>query len=830
MIRFINENGETFDGVYPYIHWLNGQLSTELWYTVKLMFVSDQETLQTSELDEKSVYRFITPDAYSHVGEDLDLDTISVRSITSTGVRVQFDDPNVDWFIHQILLVCSSDTPGEYIEKFNIGDGAVAVGVDLYELDETLQINLSNRGLEVPTSIQKAFLDTDIHEDENDYALLNRKFKELISNFIDIVDCKGSYESLYNALKWFEWGEGTRLYEVWQGENMYFEKELRHVLSDVYTNLLFTHRKTTHLSLVAAVQEFDEEASIITDPNNPGFNDMNPVIKDNDTLKPWIEQWTNDELALKVSLLGLFFERYFMPIHLDLKRACIECLVTTNQIKTLSGVHEDKFHYHEDTGVIEIDMDHTVTLGNVKAVAVGADTVFGKRITLNDMPVEGETGPKFIDPIGVDLLNNIKSIGVEDEYFSELDFNNDYGSSDFAVFVSEESTPSTSYEHSPCSVATFYLQLKGGVGVVVPVSVRVKLPSDDAIRTETITTYRTRKGETIQTVDQVTDHRLYRSDSDGYVNFSFNLLSTCEELVSFSLMLVSVSGHVWTVASSYECIDVRGSYLDIYKVENGTFTNIDQWISNNQFVPYHSQFNPYVSPNDDDIKKIIQYIPYSETVGSSLFNQLIVIQNKMSGTDYDTDWMENLSVTNLFWVIGRSGKYDIDGNEIDPSLLPPDISNKPKYAMLIVKDYGKVFANKTNFLTQLNGIAGTSFGLSDVKRFELIYIPQLHNYNEIGGSSLDDYTFNPNNLLCIYPQFTKTVAETIDQSSIFWEYTNKTTLETITVRQPLQTPLVARTGDKKLLTPGYWTVTMYYKLDGSSEIHKLTRNSAFKIV
>ena len=794
MIRFINENGETFDGVYPYIHWLNGQLSTELWYTVKLMFVSDQETLQTSELDESSIYRFITPDAYSHVGEDLDLDTISVRSITSTGVRVQFDDPNVDWFIHQILLVCSSDTPGEYIEKFNIGDDAVAVGVDLYELDETLQINLSNRGLEVPISIQKAFLDTDIHEDENDYALLNRKFKELISNFIDIVDCRGSYESLYNALKWFEWGEGTRLYEVWQGENMYLEKELRHVLSDVYTNLLFTHRKTTHLSLVSAVQKMSDEP-IVVDYTSPYFNDRNPEIEN------VLSQWTNDELALKVSLLGLFFERYFMPIHLDLKRACIECLVTTNQMKTLSGAHEDKFHFHEDTGVIEIEMDHTVTLGNIKAVAVGVDTVFGKQVDENT-----QTGIQYLEPIGVDLIENVGDIG----------------------------STGSSYNSNSYPLATFYLQLKGGIGTVVPVNVKVKLPSDDAIRTETITTYRTRKGETTQIVDQVTDHRLYRSD-DGYVNFSFNLLSTEEEKVSFSLMLVSTSGHVWTAASSYECIDVRGSYLDIYKVENGTFTDINQWISNNQFVPYHSQFNPYSFIPDEDHhisydeirdRMLFQYIPYSETVGSSLFNQIIVVQNNYSGGQYVTDWMTQQPFTNDFWIIGRAASYDID-SEINTD--NPGTNEHPKYAILITKTYGKVFANKSQFLSDYDVLG---FNLSNIKRFELIYVPQLHNYTDIesGSYELSDYTFTENNLLCLVPQFTKTVKQTIDLKSIFWEYTNKTTLETITVRRPIQTPLVARTGDKKLLTPGYWTVTMYYKLDGSSEVHKLTRNSAFKIV
>jgi len=802
MIRFIKENGETFDGVYPYIHWMEGQLSVGLWYTIKLMFVSDQQIIQTSELPEDSIYRFVTPDVYdpSYEGVELDLSTISARSIMSTGISMNFGDPPTVWYIHQILLVCKSDNAGEYIENFTIGDDVVAVGVDLYDLDETLQINLSNRGLELPLSIQKAFLETNINEDDVNYALINRKFKELVSNFIDIVDCKGSYKSLYNSLKWFEWGESTKLYEVWKGNNMYIEKELKPVLSNIYSSFLSTYRKTTHLSLITAVQKLSQ--NIIVDPSDSDFNDRNPNVEDlrwsadfnsdfdndfsntNLSIQKILNKWSKEELALKVSLLGLFFERYFMPIHLDLKRACIECLATTNQIKILSGSHKNKWHYHEDTGIINIDMDHTVTLGNVDTVAVGPDTVFGRSLSNADMAA----GLKVKQPIGVDYLRNIG-------------LNND------------------------SEIAPFFLQLKGGVGVVVPIKVKVKLPEDDAIKTENICVYRYRDGQDTPIQSQTTDYRLYKPNDEGYVEFSFNLFSDQEEKVSFTIMLVSISGHVWTRSSSYEAVDPAGSYLDIYNVTNNSmgFESVDEWISNNKFVPWNSQFSPYSSPNDQSPKSIIQYLPYQETQ-TSLFNQLIVIENLPLDPDatpptWDTEWMSNSTITSDFWVIGRSDSAVTKDN--------------PRYALLIAKTPGKFIQSKTAFVSTYGNLIGTNFSQGNIKRFNMIYIPQLQNYTNIesdsGIISLNQYTFSQTDLLCIVPQFRRTVANKIDASSVFWEYENKTTLEKIHTHTPIQTPLVTN-NTALLLSPGYWTVTMYYKFNGSNEIHKLTKNSAFKII
>ena len=789
MFRFINEQGKTFAGLSPYIHWIEGQLSTGIWHTLKLMIISDTQTLTTSTLGSDSIFKFIDPQYFTHTDEVLDLDTISKRQITSTGESVSIE--GTTYYIHQILMVCCSNVAGEYIDTFKIDGQDVSVGVDVYDLDETLEINLSNRGLELPESIEKAFLGFDINEDLTDNALINRKFKELISNFIDVVDNKGSYKSLYNSLKWFEWGENTKLYEIWQGNDGYFEKELQHILSEEYMSLLYTHRKTTHLALVTALQDITDNID----------EERNPVLVDDIP-----DGFSAADLALKISILGAFFERYFMPIHLDLKRACVEALIYTNQVKCAPGTLNGKYHFWDDTGVVDVSLNRTVTLGNIEAVSTGPKTMFGVKVS--DMQ-----GPsvQYINPVGVDLLNNIGDLG---EYIRVNDFNNDFGidfsHSNFPVL---DYTTEYSSDSAVANIATFWLQLKGGVGTVVPVTVTIDLPNGDALNTEVITISRD-NGPLVQ----VTDHKLI-TPINNKATFTFNLLSTKEETVEFTLNLFSVSGHSWNAKAGYKCIDTKGSYLDIYKVGNRTFNTMDEWVSNNRFVPYQSQFNIYGTSIDP--KMILQYIPYNDETTTSLFHQLIVVQNPEVEGEYDSSWITD-AVRGNFWVIERSGKYDTLGEEKQND--NHDYENHPKYIMLIAKNTGKEYNSKTAFKNAFSGDY-------TVLRLEMVYIPQMHSYTNIetNATSLANYTFSNTDLLCIVPQFNSQVAQSIDVNSVYWEYTNKTTLETIRTDLPIQTPLIARYGDSRLLSRGYWTVTMYYKLEGSNETHTLTKNSAFKI-
>ena len=344
MIRFINKKGEVFDGRNPYVHWAPGQQivqnvfanqypyvqwaqaqqSTGLWYTITLNVITEYDELTSSNLDPSSIFKFADPTKLVQGSTPLVLSEILTTSYSqnSQGAVVVFNERN--FYVYQILVVCSSDVAGQFTESFTLTSGpdsiTVTVGADFYDEDEILSINLTNRGSDIPNAIQKAFLSNNVHEDKVDGILINRKFKELISNYLNILDNKGSYDSLRNSLKWFEWGENVKIYEIWEDSKGLIEKELKLVLEDEYKNLLSSHRKTTHLSLVAALQKITDS----TDIEHALDEEKNPVVE-NVTY-----QWSKEDIILKISILGAFFERYFMPIHLDLNRASAEALVFTN--------------------------------------------------------------------------------------------------------------------------------------------------------------------------------------------------------------------------------------------------------------------------------------------------------------------------------------------------------------------------------------------------------------------------------------------------------------------------------------------------------------------
>ena len=371
MIKFVDDNGNIFEGQSPYIHWLNGGQSVGLWYDFKLLIITDDIDVNSPLIcrgfDENSIFKFVKPDFLNESTIDISSESpaLSYEYVDTSNNIVENDGKS--YRLYQIHILCKSDKIGQITDSFNlsIGDYSidVTVGGDFYTLDETLNINLGNKGFDVSPYIEKSLYDTNIQEANIDSIYINQKFKELISNYIDIIDCKGSYKSLLNSLKWFDWGDNIKMYEVWKtSSEIDFEKNIELILSDSFKHLIYTQSKTTYVSLVTALNK----------PTNEFDDEKNPVLEN------IVRKWSNDDLAIKISVLGAFFERYFLPIHMDLKRASIEAHIYTvsNKIKIGESIHND--NYMTDVDVVSIDMPHTVVIGNLNGVSVGDNTMFGR--------------------------------------------------------------------------------------------------------------------------------------------------------------------------------------------------------------------------------------------------------------------------------------------------------------------------------------------------------------------------------------------------------------------------------------------------------------------
>lgn len=256
MIKFIDINSSNvFNGTKPYVFWFDLGQSTNIQYIKQICFVSPKENVNVS-ITENPIFKLVDTNKLdlSKNREGLDINTISSYTVNSLGFLYS---ENV--YVHMIYILTISDCAGEYIEDFNIDGEVFSVGADFYMEDERLLVNLKNFGIEIPAQIQKAIYDSNVHEPYTDNILMNRKWKELLLEYFHIVACKGSYNSLIDSLKWFEWGGLVKMQEFWKYNN--YDKQwllgtdLLSVTVDELQNEFKNYAKTTYIGVYAALKK-----------------------------------------------------------------------------------------------------------------------------------------------------------------------------------------------------------------------------------------------------------------------------------------------------------------------------------------------------------------------------------------------------------------------------------------------------------------------------------------------------------------------------------------------------------------------------------------------
>lgn len=342
MIRFFDPHAASddqmlYNGDLPYIHWAE-PFSTGVIRYKSIFFVSDKATITaTMDLKQNPFTGSVLDWNFAlynrdHVDSEMfaidwnlfcDLHAVATNSVTLTGQSVQMDGTDV--YAYQLIIICRSDVEGEFVETFMLDGIPYKIGAEFYGENEALKINLANQGTEIPDMVCKAIYGSDLYESNIDWVLLNRKFRELMTCHLDILDNKGSYKSLLNALKWFEYDNLVELMEVWKFETpdgtKYFERPVKMMMDETIQPLLFNSAKTTYFTL-----RHLKKAIVGHTTDTPTYSettyDYDP--DSNDTIKRIACKWAEDEMKLKMVLLGNFFETYFMPVHTDLIRSCVE--------------------------------------------------------------------------------------------------------------------------------------------------------------------------------------------------------------------------------------------------------------------------------------------------------------------------------------------------------------------------------------------------------------------------------------------------------------------------------------------------------------------------
>ena len=250
-----NEKAVLFDGSKPYVHW-SDPVGVGIISYMNIYWVSDKSS-HSIKVEEGRPFSFFKTEGQWTCPGDITWDVLKdpIYNISLSGQNIDGQ------YWYQLQLIINTDVAGEYICDLNIDDEEFSVGAQVYEQDESLRINLANQGIEMSNIVGRAIYDADPHNESVDYILLNRKFKELLLNYMDVHGNKGSYNSLFNSLKWFEYGNLVQLREVWRyltpDGAKYFDRSIQQWFTEEVRKRYFNSARTTSLYLRHLINQID---------------------------------------------------------------------------------------------------------------------------------------------------------------------------------------------------------------------------------------------------------------------------------------------------------------------------------------------------------------------------------------------------------------------------------------------------------------------------------------------------------------------------------------------------------------------------------------------
>lgn len=816
MIKFLDLNtGYSFDGVWEnnqskgYVFWFPDEQSTNIIYSNQICILSDSNEALTLSLNYNAVFGFPKPDITPEVISEKDDNFIEKHCVFTYTIDKETwgEKINDKYYAHAFNVLGHSKEEGEYILNIHINDTQyIKVGADFYDEYEPVYINLSNMGVEIPETIQKAIYDANVYEDYKDNILINRKFKELISNYWDIIANRGSYKSLQNSLKWFEWGDNLIIKEILCHENgnrLYFnDKDIATIFEDNDIKNFENHIKTTYISLYCSL--FDELQTVDAVFNNyDDYNNNHNSIAINDVVKlinstdnypagfyrvidnkrlqylsgtqydseynpklvTTIQRWTCEELQLKMALLAQFFGTFFLPIHMSILHAVVENSVFTNTVKAITGSILKRTDMFGDFEYVDCNIvnDSHFKMGNVN-VQVSDNTVYSNGITYIDNK-EIETG------FGVDKFG---IIGLVDD----------------------------------SSIENFAKYYYSGPGLIIPIELIINNQLDkDFIK------------NTIVDIDFNTNStRVFLYDKINCKNNKFTIKFNylIKSAGSYALRFTFITGSSKTITKTIKFIvdDADNLNINIYKVnckddsqgftyEDFMDTSVSDYlfrIQPNKCASYYIQHLPYMLPNNE---------LYSGYSGIKLSRTVVIDVQGLNGKDKPYSDYKQIVIRGLM---------DNDFLEFDRY----DENNNIKYMVFVSKKfYGEIPHDIKNM--NLNII-----------RNDLGFYPQFHKLVLMNGNTIDDYTISQYDAVCCAAEINNfdkiekfRYGHLIDAAE--WTFINATDNSIVYHPASTKTPFVATKNNS--ITPGYYDISFKYSLtNGITDECKLDSGFRIKVI
>jgi hypothetical protein len=170
--------------------------------------------------------------------------------------------------------------------------------------DERLDINLKNIGIELQKDTEFIFKDSDINEHSIDYIRLNRKRKEMLTQFTEIFDYVGAYKSLVHAIDFFGYND-LQLYEYYRNlkpDSPLYGKLNKVLIPDIFDNTI----------------EGWESIDYIKTKYDKGYykktNMFNLSYRITDIFGNYSLQYSLDEVQIKLTSLVKWLRKNIIPL------------------------------------------------------------------------------------------------------------------------------------------------------------------------------------------------------------------------------------------------------------------------------------------------------------------------------------------------------------------------------------------------------------------------------------------------------------------------------------------------------------------------------------
>jgi hypothetical protein len=798
-----------------------------------------------------------------------DLTTMYCNDLDIEGI--QYDN----YYIYMIYVVGSSNTAIEARQVFNINDETFMVGADFYEEREELKINLGNSGVELPESVQRAIYPSNVHEEAKDNILLNRKYKELLMDYIDVLGNKGSYSSLINSLHWFEYGDLLTVKEFWKHKEweriIYNDQEFTQILADKTKHMLTNFAKTTYIGIYLAMQQEirskDEHGGIQYEkevyPEYAKYDMIYNALLDKSLPQDQVSTRDDDKDTLSqigvgtayvadhpdehTDMDGAYWRRY-SEYYSEQERLLAEPVPTLENVAymwsrtelsikmALLGNFYETYFMPIHLDLIHATIEDLVYTNAVKVIPIGCMSRTDHFESLGDIDCNIKNDQAF--QLG-DVTANVNKETVfytpwEDcrsndskQEIYDYDIHQTFG-------VDEVNPKSGAFNDDEDALKNFMINYYEGPGVIVPFEFTIAADEGDFIH-KTI----------ISIKDNDEDKWITRSfgkvfaaeqDDLKHIHVKFNLLFTKDHKYDIIAQFVGADSQTYIKKVTFKVIDTRRVGLTVYKLkaipEGQTFENIQNWrkrkAGNHVFT--HTLIDVKKFDPENIQAYYTQFIPsYIKGHGARLNNVLVLVGQVQIG-DEPVDFMKYLTEHGGYDICNylRYNYYEVPrknftlNNGIDAK-DGVSLTDDVKYYVFISKSYD--FVLNPEYIAMINRL-NPDKSQPVIIRNDQVFIPQFHYLEPISSNTLDDFKIARDETICVVPDIN--FLERI--SSYEWVFRNASRLEDINLNS-IKEPIVAYTDKRKPLDTGYYDVIFRYKLvdqpDSDKTIHEVILKSAF---